>query len=376
MRIAFWCGDFYPNLGGATSVINDLACELLRLAHQVTIITRQWPGFHSSENYHGYSILRLDFPVPYVELRRSGLPLIFRSPPLLFRIAKILRGYDTVCIGLLDLSSFYLLALRPLVRFRLILYLHGGEIRKLPYIDWGFRMCLMAALRSADAIIAVSPELASEACALAPSIGSKIHVITNGIDTEQVKRVTSRHHPREYIAFVGRLVEEKQAGVLIEAFQRVSARIPDVDLLIAGAGYELEMLRTKARSARIHLLGRLEREQAQALIKGCLFLVLPSRTEGFPIVAIESLAAGKPVIGSNIPAIAQAVEDGVTGALFPVGDVEALAILLEKYSRDRCALAALAAQVESLDPSYFSMNTLIHKHLAIYKAGTLPKARV
>ena len=363
MRILFWCGDYYPNLGGALSVTDDLARQLLRQDHQVTVLTRLEPGLQESETYHGYRILRFPFPLPYDKLFVNR-QVIARSPRFFWRLGNLLRRYDVVCIGLLDVNAAYLLALHRVLPFRLVLYLHGGDTRKLPATESRYRRVLQAALWSADAVIPVSEDLGREACAFLPSVARKLRVIPNGIDTEIVQQISPWPHPRQYLAFVGRLVEEKQVEVLIDAFAQ--ARIPDVDLLLVGTGVERERLQSKGASGRIHFLGRLERDQALAVIRGSLFVVLPSRTEGYPIVAIEALAAGKPVIGSNIRAVSQIVGDGVTGALFPVGDAAALARLFERYVHDRAALAGLTSNVESLPLHRWSMASLVHRHVDVY----------
>jgi glycosyltransferase involved in cell wall biosynthesis len=371
VRILISSGDYYPNLGGATSLFGDITLMLMKSGHSVTVLTRQWPGMTSSEQWNGCQILRLDYPMLFEQLIVHR-QFVLRSPLILWRVLRLLRTrrIETVCIGLLDLSAIYLLLLRPLLRFRLILYLHGSETRVLSRTNPTYEWLLKWTLRAADAVVAVSEELAREAAGYVPSAESKIRVIHNGVDVEALNRAAPHVHVRPYIAFVGRLVYEKDVDTLIEAFQLACRKIEGVDLLIAGTGRGEAQLKAKAAvgggAGRIRFLGRLEREACYSLVKGALFIVLPSRTEGHPIVAVEARVAGKPLLGSQIPGIARLVEEGRTGVLFRQGDAAELAGLIEKYCQDDAALAALAAGARDSPCAEFDLANLMPQHLAVF----------
>ena len=366
MRILFWCGDFYPNIGGARSVTDDLARTLVQHGHQITILSRWQPGFPLSEARNGYQIVRFKFPVLFEKLI-IGRKFALGSPAVLVGVAKLLGHFDCVSIGLLDLSAIYLLLLRPFFPFRLALSLHGADTRKLPRTERSYRAILKWTLRAADVVTPVSEELAAEAAAYLPSSSRKMCVIPNGVDTDGIRQASTWQHARNYIVFVGRLVPEKDLETLIAAFSLTMARIPDVDLLICGPGASS----SSSASDRIRFLGCVEREKAWSVIKGALFLVLPSRTEGHPIVALEALAAGVPVIGSRIPAIARLVQHGVNGALFSPGDAAELARLIELYSTDRAALRRLIAGARDTDIGEFALDRLVERHLEVYRQDGL-----
>ena len=373
MNVLFSCGDFYPNMGGATSLVDDLAQATLAAGHSVTILTRSQPGPRHQESYHGYDIIRIDYPLLYEKLECSR-DLFARSPRVLGRIWKLLaaRQIDTVCIGLLDMSAWYFLALRPIFGFRLVVYLHGGETRKLPAAEPSFRTLLRMSLRSADSVIAVSEDLAKEAVGFYPRAGAKVHVIHNAIDLERIRAAEPFRHPREFIAFVGRLVPEKDVGTLIRAYAATQKDLGAVDLIVAGKGSEERMLRQLAQSCpqpdRVHFLGGVDGEKAISVMKGALSVVLPSVTEGLPIVAVESIAAGRPLIGSCIPGIAAVIQDGHNGRLFPPRDVSALSTLIRKYCQDRPALQELSRAAKTTDLDQYDMRGVIARHLAIYAA--------
>jgi glycosyltransferase involved in cell wall biosynthesis len=375
VNILFWCGDFYPNMGGATSLVDDLAQAILKAGHSVTVLTRSQNGAPESEVYHNYEVIRVESPLLYEKLEWS-LKLIAQSPGVLFRIWRILssRRIDTVCIGLLDMNAWYFLFLRPILRFRLVLYLHGGETRKLPAAEPTFRDLLRASLRGADSVIAVSEDLALEATQVYPRCADKMHFIPNAIDFERIQAAQPFHHSSDFIAFVGRLVFEKDVATLIQAYGDAQKELSGVDLIIAGEGADGPMLRELAQACphpeRIVFLGSVDREKAISVMKGALFVVLPSVTEGLPIVAVESMAAGRPLIGSSISGIAAVVWDGYNGRLFPPRDIGELSSLLRKYCQDRSALGELGKAVRRTDLGRFDMRRIITRHLAEY--GMIP----
>lgn len=371
MNILFWCGDFYPNLGGATSLVDDLARVLLSTGHTVTVLTRSAPGSAAIETYHDYEIHRITYPIPY-ERFYWHRGVVLRSFPILAQVRALFRrrSITTVCIGLLDMSAWYAFLLRRLFRFRLVLYLHGGETRLLPTREPSYARLLRQALREADAVIAVSSELKREAAHYWPAAEAKTHVIENAIAVQQ-PTATRFGHSRPYIAAVGRLVEEKDFETLIRAYAKVQQEIGDVDLVIAGEGNRATALRKAADACpnpdRVIFLGRAERETALSVMKGALFAVLPSLTEGFPIVAVEAIALGKPLIGTAIPGIQAVVEDGRTGDLFRPGDVDALAHLLRLYCQDRDYLSKVTAAAAAIDLSRYDLSQVAARHLKVYR---------
>ena len=142
------------------------------------------------------------------------------------------------------------------------------------------------------------------------------------------------------VGFVGRLVEEKGILDLLEAAKAVSSKIPDVQFLIVGPYDEQkpDALRPDVAERygvgeRCRFLGM--RDDMPELYAMMDVLVLPSYREGFPRAPMEASAMGVPAVVSDIRGCREAVEPGVNGLLFPVGDAKALAeALLELLSDD------------------------------------------
>jgi glycosyltransferase involved in cell wall biosynthesis len=374
MNVLFSNGDYYPNLGGATSLIDDLAVILLRAGHSAAVLTRRHPGTALSETYHGYDILRIDYPMLYEKFVWKT-QVWTETPSVLRRIAGILRerSISTVCIGLLDMSAWYLLLLRPVFGFRLVLYLHGDDARGLPATEPSYATLLRMALRAADEVIAISDELKAEAAAYWPGALSKTQVIRNAIDISSIRNTAAMVHPRRYIAAVGRLVPEKDFGTLVRAYAKVQEQIGDVDLIVAGEGKKYAELRQAAalcpRPDGVILKGRVERDVSLSVMKGALFVAMPSVSEGFPIVAVEALALGKPILGSSIPGIAALVADGRLGDLFAPGDVDALSSLIRGYCCDAEVLRERTREAETMDFAPYDIAQVAARHLDVYRGN-------
>jgi glycosyltransferase involved in cell wall biosynthesis len=135
-----------------------------------------------------------------------------------------------------------------------------------------------------------------------------------------------------YLLFVGRLRLRKGVEVLLAALARLCALHPEARLLIAGDGEHRRALeRTAARlevEEAVTFLGRCDAARVRALLAGAGALAVPSIYEGMPLVVLEAMAAGVPVVASRVSGIPEIVVDGETGWLVPPEDPAALATAL------------------------------------------------
>ncbi|HKF56936.1 MAG TPA: glycosyltransferase family 4 protein, partial [Blastocatellia bacterium] len=136
------------------------------------------------------------------------------------------------------------------------------------------------------------------------------------------------------VLFIGRLTEIKGADVLIRAV----SEMPGTDLTIAGDGDLRDSLAALARELGVQatFTGLVDRIEKRQLLADCDALVIPSillsreRAEGVPLVLLEAMAAGKPVIASRCGGLTDVIIDGDNGLLFDAGDEKMLAARLRE----------------------------------------------
>lgn len=159
-----------------------------------------------------------------------------------------------------------------------------------------------------------------------------ISVIPNGVDLERFRTVANQRGPAPVVLCLGRLSPEKGQAVLLEAFSKVAVRHQQAQLWLVGDGPQRESLARRARATicreRIRLLPA--SQDVPGLLGQATLLALPSRHEGMPNVILEAMAAGLPVLASDLGGVSELVEPEQTGLLLPPGDVEAWAAGLDR----------------------------------------------
>jgi glycosyltransferase involved in cell wall biosynthesis len=228
---------------------------------------------------------------------------------------------------------------------------HGLRLRVL-------RAARNLALRRASRILIPSESLRdlSVAWGIAPH---RIEVLPNPVEAPAAigerDELRRRHGlDGQTLVYAGRLAMQKAVDVALEAVSRVS----DVGLVIAGDGPDAEKLRALAHelglNGRARFVGAQPRETVFELLRAADAVVLSSKWENFPHVAVEALAVGTPVVSTNAGGVAEIVRDGENGLLVPPDDPAALAAAIERYFaepklRDRLRAAA-PASVERFAP--------------------------
>src|SRR5207248_1149017 len=197
-----------------------------------------------------------------------------------------------------------------------------------------------------DLIIAISDHIARFTVSRGVRHPSRVRRVYHGMEptvTQALERDGLRIRaelglsPEDFlIGNVGRLALQKGQRHLIAAMPLLVERVPRAHAVIAGGGDLEDYLRDLALEVgvpdRVHVLG--PRRDVPALMHAIDVFAMPSIWEGFGLVLLEAMAAGRPIVASRVATIPEVVEDGVTGLLVPAGDPQALSD----------ALAALADQ--------------------------------
>lgn len=195
----------------------------------------------------------------------------------------------------------------------------------------------------------------------APGHWDRMHIVHCGVEPGRYGRNPGRdaeRAPGKRLVFVGRLAAVKGVPVLLEALARLRADDPEVTLTLVGDGPERGWI--EARIAALGLAGAvtvtgyLGQGEVAAELAGSDIFVLPSFAEGVPVVLMEAMATGLPVVTTRIAGIPELVEDGVSGLVVPPGDAAGLAgalatLLADPALRDRMGAAGRAHVVAEHD---------------------------
>ncbi|GAB3464707.1 glycosyltransferase [Kineococcus endophyticus] len=191
-------------------------------------------------------------------------------------------------------------------------------------------------LRDAAGTIAVSGPIARELERHGATPGS-IDVIACGVDTQAVAGTPPP--PDGGLLFVGRLVEKKGLGDLLDALSGLAAPPP---LTVIGDGPLRARMESRAQAAGldVRFLGVRGSDEVREQMRAAQAVVIPSRRatngdcEGLPVVSLEAGACARPVVAYAHSGLVESVLDGTTGLLAQEGDVAGLATAIEKVSQD------------------------------------------
>ena len=321
MRILIVTSSYLPKRGGLETVVRELATRMQQKGHDVVIVSSRFPRtLPAQEVIDNIPVKRFQFLDPEWGQMTAGrmrlwLAGFFFFPYTLVGLFLLIRQFrpDVVNVHYPHNQTPFVWLLHHLMRFRLVVSLHGGDVDGEPHKSRFRRWRFEAIVDRAGCVTACSQDLLDQAVALRPSIAPRAHVVHNGVNASLFLNAQPYAHPRPYVLGVGRLEHHKGFDTLLAAFAQIAPDVPMVDLLIAGEGRERERLQTAASDAglsqRVHLMGNQSREQVAALMRGAAIIAIPSRREPFGIVALEALAAGRPIIVADIAGLREAVAD-------------------------------------------------------------------
>lgn len=154
--------------------------------------------------------------------------------------------------------------------------------------------------------------------------------------------------PEDYLLYFGRLdVFQKGLDTLLQAFALLVRERPGLELRMAGRGKDAERVAVMARElgvdGRVRMLGAVSEAERQALFAGAAVQLMPSRFEGFGMVAAEAMAAGVPLVAAAAGSLPEVVDAPRGGVTFPAGDAAALARETARLLDDAAARRSLSA---------------------------------
>ncbi len=325
MNIGIVC---YPTYGGSGVLATELGKALADKGYNIHFITYQQPvrlgGFHANIFYHEVRVPTyplFDYPPYETALASTMVDVIINHHVELLHVHYAIPHASAAYMArqILAKQGKY-------VPF--ITTLHGTDIT-LVGRDKTYSPVVTFSMNESDAITAVSKNLRDETYKNF-AIDKEIEVIYNFVDVKRFNR-TPIHAFKQVIApnserilmHASNFRKVKRVQDVVKVFEKINHVVPS-KLLFVGDGPERTYIESLCREspshADIRFLGR--QEQVEDILAISDLFILPSEYESFGLVALEAMAAGVPVISTNSGGLPEVNEDGVTGFLSDVGNVE------------------------------------------------------
>lgn len=284
--------------------------------------------------------------IPFPVLRRSSvspaglLRLALQASAAMLRLPRAIRRLRPAVVYVNTITIPVWLAASRAARTPVMCHLHEAEEQH----PIALRRLLAAPLFMAHRIIANSRTTRRVVADAFPRLASRTAVVHNGVpgppEEPSELRPRASHDPARLV-LVGRISPRKGVAEALEALSVLRAQGVDAHLDVCGTaftGYEAFAEQLQQRAAEPDLVGHVNfrgyvHPTWDALASADLVLV-PSWGESFGNVAVEGMLAARPVIASNVPALAEILEDGRTGILTPARDPRALAAAIDELLQD------------------------------------------
>jgi glycogen synthase len=324
-------------VGGVASVVGNLARHLESRGHRVLFFHPGHPEvLRHKKTKWGFDGVEINLRTPFIpgHMLRSVIAFVMTFPFTLIQVIRLLRAQDirVVNIHYPGDAFIYFAFCRWLLPIRLVVSIHGSDVLPWNVPRKRLSLALRLLLRAADLIVSPSWGFLKQCNHLLGPSSARQIAIHNGIDLQELQAAASEQSGKAQDPFVLSLAshdEYKALDVLIRAMALLKDRGEGVRLVQAGDGpmrAELESLATALGvNQQIQFIGWQSRASVARLLNECAIVVLPSRTECFPLAIIEALACGKPVVATPVGGVPELVEDGTNGILVEPEDSYGLA---------------------------------------------------
>ena len=322
MRLLFWCSRFWPQIGGIQILSGHLLLALKARGYDLRVITQQdGPEQPAQELFEGIPVYRFPFWQAIEQrdgarihsLRRQILDLKATFQPHIVHMYHIgpeaffelqARGASSSAPVVCSLHSMY-----PVEMFR-----PGTMLHRLLHV--------------AASVTAPSTPVLHQLRQALPELASASLLIRNAVEQPSLTPAPLPFSP-PYLLCLGRLIEEKGFDLALRAFVTVRARHPSARLLIAGDGPARPLLERQAQSLglspAVEFTGWVPPHLVPSLLDRATVVLMPSRTEGLPLVSLQTAQAARPLVATRVGGLPEVVQEGETGLLVDVDDEAGLA---------------------------------------------------
>ena len=373
MRIGITC---YPTYGGSGVVATELGIELAALGHEVHFISYSQP----------FRLSGRDEGIFYHEVPVSSYPL-FEFPPYDLALASRMAEVAEFCA--LDLLHVHyaiphsvsaLLARQMLAakgrRLPFVTTLHGTDIT-LVGLDRSYLPITRYAIQESDGVTSISNYL-KEQTLTDFGISRPIEVVPNFVNCDEYAPIKDelRTAARKRLAAPGEAIlmhlsnfrPVKRVVDVVKVFAQVARELP-ARLVLVGDGPDRSAAEWLAHDLkihdRVHFMGKQER--VNELLPLADLMVMPSELESFGLAALEAMACKVPSIATRVGGVPELIDDGVTGLLYPVGDVESMAEGALTLLKDRYRLQAMRDAGRKTAQSRFCASLVVPHYVSFYE---------
>jgi N-acetyl-alpha-D-glucosaminyl L-malate synthase BshA len=372
MRIGITC---YPTYGGSGVVATELGIELASLGHEVHFISYSQP----------FRLTGRDEGIYYHEVPVSSYPL-FEFPPYDLALASRMAEVAEYCA--LDLLHVHyaiphsvsaLLARQILAakgrRLPFVTTLHGTDIT-LVGLDRSYLPITRYAIQESDGVTSISNYLKMKTVEDF-GVTRGIEVVENFVNCDTyapIKDEAARASARLRLAAPDEAIlmhlsnfrPVKRVVDVVRIFAQVVREVP-AQLVLIGDGPDRSAAEWLAHDlgihGKVHFLGKLER--VNEILPLADILLMPSELESFGLAALEAMACKVPSIATRVGGVPELIDDGVTGLLFPVGDIEGMSSGALGLLKDRSRLNAMRDAGRKTAQTRFC-STLVVPHYVRY----------
>ena len=326
-------------IGGLGQHVWQLSRQLAKAGHDVSVVTPHSLGAPETETVEGIKVYRAkEVDVSYDDFH---LFVAQTNMNLVERVRNISSHKKVTIIHAHDwLVGFAARALQNSMKLPIVSTIHALEEGRsnlespmqIQTAKWEELL-----IQHSDVLIVCSMYM-KKVVEKRISGEKKVYIIPNGADlsdeeSSSVQDFINRRSFSHLVLFLGRMVPEKGITTLIDAAKKIHETYPECLFILAGKGPYLSdykaLVRKEGLEKHMLFIGYVNEREKATLLKRCDMLVVPSNYEPFGIVAIEGMAAGKPVIAARTGGLSSIINDGETGFLF---EPENVSNLSEKIS--------------------------------------------
>ncbi len=258
---------------------------------------------------------------------------------------------------------------------RVVLHLHGADFEEFhSRLGRRRRAVVSKVFRAADAVVVLGERARAHMQNTVGVAAHAVHVLANAVPDPGRPAPRARDETCRLL-FLGVLSERKGLGELLEALADKPLAGLDWRLEVVGNGETgpwRDLARQLGLGDRIRFTGWLESAAARARLAASDVLVLPSRHEGLPMVILEAMAAGVPVLATDVGEVGDAVVNEVTGLLVPPGDPVRLAAGLARLVSDGVLRASFGEAGRARFEAKFGIEQYESRLRAIFTAASRP----